>query len=49
MLYKILGDLGKQGKSPIGLIFGAKIFNLGLTAKDRQINHKVKIFRSTAR
>ena len=44
-LNDFLVDVNRQVLDPISFIFGVKFFNLGLRAKDRDINHKLAIFK----
>ena len=47
-LQRLNYDLVKQAFSLRGMIFGAKSFEWGLTAKDKDINDRIKILKSIA-
>lgn len=40
-----MSDATRQGSKPHALLFGVQALNLGLTAKDRDINRRIRIFR----
>ena len=43
-----MNDLTKQGEDPFYFFFGAKFFDLGVRSKDRDVNRRIKIFKSWA-
>jgi cytochrome P450 len=45
---KLMFDVNEQGFEPVALALGPKFLELGLRAKDRDINRRVKLFRDYA-
>lgn len=42
---QLIADVTQQGFDPISFLLGMKFLNLGLRAKDRDINRRLKVFK----
>ena len=45
----LMSDATRQGSKPHALMFGVKALNIGLTAKDRDINRRIHLFKQWGR